>query len=181
MGFSTTIAIMFGTIILVSGLATIITINLLTITTQFEAFKEEYKLNEESSGEDIKIDNVEGNPTLGLLLLNVTNIGEQGIQIRDFPYIDVIIFYKKDGANQTAWIPYDPNGASTPYWRVYKVFFKGREGDLMNPLKLTNPTHGIWDPEETIELEIVLSGSVQEFYYVVIATPSGSIAYGVPS
>ena len=50
----------------------------------------------------------------------------------------------------------------------------------MNPLKLTNPTHGIWDPEETIELEIVLSGSVQEFYYVVIATPSGSIAYGVP-
>lgn len=181
MGFSTTLAIIFGTVILISGIAAAITINLLTVTTQFEAFKEEYRLNEVRSAEDIRIDSVKGNVALGLLLLNVTNVGEQGIPIRDFPYMDVIVVYKKNGINQTTWVPYDQDGASTPYWRVSRVFFKDDEGDLINPLKLTSPTHGVWDPEETLELEIALSGSVQEFYYVILVTPNGNLAYGVSS
>ena len=179
MGFSTTIGVIFGTVILISGLAAVSTINLLTVTAQFEAFSEEYRLNEARLREDIRIDNAEGNETLGLILLNVTNIGERGIPIRDFSYIDVIVVYKKGVVNQTEWIPYDPEGTSTSYWRVSNVFFNGGEGDLINPLKLTEPTHGIWDPEETIELEIVLSGSVQEFYYVIVATPNGDLAYGI--
>jgi len=178
LGFSTTLAVIFGMIILFSGLATAITINFLMITTQLEAFKEEYKLNEERSGEDLRIDRVQANTTLGLLLLNVTNIGEQGIPIRDFSYIDIIVFYRSAGLNQTVWIPYDPDGISTPHWRAIRVFFKGGENDLINPLKLTTPTYGIWDPEETIELEIVLSSDVQEFYYVIIVTPHGNLVYG---
>jgi len=71
----------------------------------------------------------------------------------------------------------DQNGSSTDYWLINRVFFRGSEGDLMNPMELSDPVHGGWDPLETIEVFVNLVEVDPTFKYLTFVTPNGVQAH----
>ena len=71
----------------------------------------------------------------------------------------------------------DQGGVSTDYLCINRVFFRDSEGDLINPMRLTDPIHGGWDPLETIEIVISLVDVAPTIEYLTFITPNGVQAH----
>ncbi len=86
-------------------------------------------------------------------LLNVTLAGQNHVRVSQIRFSDVFITYVSDGVKRVFLVPY---GSAVDSWHIQRVFVGNREGDLCNPIDVGAGT-GIWDPGETIELNITVS------------------------
>lgn len=90
-------------------------------------------------------------------------------KIGDFDYMDVIVKYSStSGTVKTIWIPYQEDaGTSKNKWAV---------GDISPGL--VNP--GIFDPDEEMELDILLEDSLENgsTNWIMVATPNGARTSG---
>jgi len=175
LGYSTTIGATFAAIILVTGLAIMVTSSVsimdsLTTTLTDQVSHSGERLNERCSLDEwTKID---GNT----IRLNVTNEGNSGVSVRDFPNIDVLVVCNSSQLGESLWVPYDQGGGAGSHWRVNRVFFNGDEDEVLNPMKFTSPPYGLWDPRESLEVEIHLNTTSVEFEYVIFILPNGGEA-----
>ncbi len=86
-------------------------------------------------------------------LINITLAGETHLRLSQIRLSDVFIEYVSDGVKRSFLVPY---GGTTDGWHIQRVLVGNREGDLYNPMDLNAGT-GIWDPGETIEINMTVS------------------------
>ncbi len=90
-------------------------------------------------------------------------------KIGDFEYMDVIVKYSDtSGTVKTIWIPYQENaGTLENKWIVGNI-----SPDLVNP--------GIFDPDEEMELQILLEDSLENesVNWIMIVAPNGARTSG---
>ena len=79
--------------------------------------------------------------------------------------------YDGAGGRATRWVTYDQDG-SGEYWTVRGVYFDGG-AEIMNPLHFGSSSYGVWDPMETMEMEVHLNAAVSEFESIIITLPGG--------
>lgn len=119
------------------------------------------------------VDAVYSHGSSTLVRLNVTNTGDGGVRLRDVLRSDIIVTYGDAPHRRAVLLRYD-DLLSPDTWRISGVYVGGRAGDLVNPINLNLKT-GIWDPGETLELELHLSEEVDGGLGVVLALPSGAV------
>ena len=170
MGQSTTVATAFTAIMIIAGVSIIITSTVSSFGVISKGIDSMVSQNEAVLNEDMEFVSwsLVDSQTLRA---NVTNTGETSIRLRDFDKMDCIVTYAVSGARESAWVPYVQAGDTGSHWKVNRVFFNGLEGDEVNPMKLTAPVYGGWDPCEKIEIQIWLEDSDPSFQYVTLVTP----------
>ncbi len=103
--------------------------------------------------------------------MNITNTGDTPLTAKDFSKIDVLVLYRTASGASTSWVRY-VQGGSGERWTVTGVYFNGGE-EVMNPITLSPTTYGVWDPLETIEVDIRLNATVTELDSVMVTLPNG--------
>ncbi|MHC1628808.1 MAG: hypothetical protein ACXQTI_08260 [Candidatus Nezhaarchaeales archaeon] len=111
-----------------------------------------------------------------LVKLNVTNIGDKGLRIKDFLKSDLIIVYHNGTVRKAVKLEYN-DSLSPNTWRIARVLIGNREGDFLNPINTASKS-GIWDPYETLELEAWLDDVIDtgKSWGVVLALPNGVVS-----
>ena len=173
MGLSTTISTAFFALILISGSAYLIALNMDMMKSTSEPLDNFADIAYIQLSEDCQIDSW-NNQTLHTLDLNITNTGDLGIRVFQFNDIDVILSCTTSGGIVNTWLTYDQDKPSSNHWSVSSVFTSGETGDTVNPINLSGNIYGIWDPGETIEIRIYISDDVQSFNFLKISLPYGS-------
>jgi archaellum component FlaF (FlaF/FlaG flagellin family) len=170
LGFSTTIAAAFAAIIMISGLVIILTTGMssldsITSSISDQVTRAETKLGETCSlGRIIQVNS-------NTIRMNITNTGETSFPVKEFSKIDVLVIYDTDDGRVTGWVNYNQTGAGE-HWKVLNTYFNGGP-EIMNPIVLSTHSYGVWDPLETIEIEIHLKAEVREFETVMVTLPGG--------
>ena len=170
MGQSTTVATAFTAIMIIAGVSMLVTSMVSSFGVISRGIDNMVSQNEAVLNEDIEFKSWRLVDTQ-TLRANVTNTGETSIRLRDFDKMDCIVTYTVSGTSNSTWVPYAQAGDASSHWNVTRVFFNGVEGDEVNPLKLTAPVYGGWDPLETLEIQIWLEYSNPSFKYVTLVTP----------
>ena len=113
--------------------------------------------------------------TTSIAKVNVTNIGGQGIRIRDFIKSDLIVVYFNGTHRKAVRLSYSDSEAPNT-WSISRVLVGNKEGDTLNPINPKLKT-GIWDPGETLELKLVIQDyvNVSKSWSVVLALPNGVV------
>jgi archaellum component FlaF (FlaF/FlaG flagellin family) len=170
MGQSTTVATAFTAIMIIAGVSILVTSTVSSFGIISRGIDSMVAQNEAVLNEDMEFTSwsLLDSQTLRL---NVTNTGETSIRLRDFNKMDCIVTYTASGTRNSTWVPYVQAGDASSYWNVTRVFFRGVEGDEVNPVKLTVPVYGSWDPRETLEIQIWLEDINPSFQYVTLVTP----------
>ncbi len=170
MGQSTTVATAFTAIMIIAGVSILVTSTVSSFGVISRGIDSMVSQNEAVLNEDVEFTSwrLVDSQTLRL---NVTNTGETSIRLRDFDKMDCIVSYVASGVSNSAWVPYAQAGDTGSHWNVTRVFFNSQEGDEVNPIKLTAPVYGGWDPRETLEIQIWLAESNPSFQYVTLVTP----------
>ena len=175
MGQSTTVATAFTAVMLVAGVAILITSSLSSFELITGAISDQIEVNEVVVAESCRFTgyvDVSSNTAR----LNLTNDGETRIPLRKFNKVDLILTYTSSGESETVWVPFNQDGGIETHWKVNRVFFRGSQGDVVSPMKLTVPVAGVFDPTETVEIELFLVVASPTFEYVSLSTPSGASA-----
>jgi archaellum component FlaF (FlaF/FlaG flagellin family) len=170
MGQSTTVATAFTAIMIIAGISILVTSTVSSFGVISKGIDSMVSQNEAILNEDMEFVSwrLVDSQTLRT---NVTNTGETNIRLRDFDKMDCIVTYTVSGTRNSTWVPYVQAGDTASHWNVTRVFFNGQEGDDVNPIKLTAPVYGGWDPCETIEIQIWLEDINPSFQYVTLVTP----------
>ncbi len=170
MGFSTTIAAAFAAIIMISGLVIILTTGMSSLDTITSSISDQVNSAETKLGASCSLGKIiEVNSTT--IRMNVTNTGETSFQVNDFSKIDVLVIYDTPEGRVTDWVNYNQTGVGER-WRVLGAYFNGGP-EIMNPIVLSTQSYGVWDPLETIEMEIHVNATVREFEAVMVTLPGG--------
>jgi len=113
------------------------------------------------------------------ILVNLTNIGKSSIPVDNFELFDVIIVYKSNltGAKVTKRLSFDPNRLSSSGWTIIGVTSSNKE-ELLNVIDLDDFSYGLWDPGETMCLEIWVDENFSSTLpvHVIISLPKGGKA-----
>jgi archaellum component FlaF (FlaF/FlaG flagellin family) len=170
MGQSTTVATAFTAIMIIAGVSILVTSTVSSFGVISRGIDSMVSQSEAVLNEDMELASwsLVDSQTLKV---NVTNTGETSIRLRDFDKMDCIVTYTVSGTRNSTWIPYVQAGDTGSHWNVTRVFFNGQEGDEVNPMKLTAPVYGGWDPRETLEIQIWLEVINPSFQYVTLVTP----------
>lgn len=170
MGQSTTVATAFTAIMIIAGVSILVTSTVSSFGVISKGIDSMVSQSEVVLNEDMEFVSwrLVDSQTMRA---NVTNTGETSIQLRDFDKMDCIVTYTESGTRNSTWVPYVQAGDTSSYWKINRVFFNGQEGDEVNPMKLTAPMYGAWDPCEKIEVQIWLEDSNPSFQYVTLVTP----------
>jgi len=170
LGYSTIIAAAFAAIIMLTGLATILTTGLTTMEDLTGSITEQVQTSEAKLGESCKLGNVVEVDS-HTFRVNVTNTGDSALSVGVLSTIDILAIYRDASGQDTAWVAYDQNG-SGKYWKVRGVYFN--DGDeVVNPVTLGASSYGVWDPLEAMEIEVHLNATVTEFESIVVTLPGG--------
>jgi len=170
MGQSTTVATAFTAIMIIAGVSILVTSTVSSFGVISRGIDSMVSHNEAVLNEDVEFTSWSlVDPQT--LRANVTNTGETSIRLREFDKMDCIVTYTVSGTRNSMWVPYVQAGNTSSHWNVTRVFFKGMEGDEVNPVKLTSPVYGSWDPRETLEIQIWLEDANPSFQYVTLVTP----------
>lgn len=174
MGLSNTVSTAFFTMILITGAAYLITLNIDLMKTTSEPLNEYLNNEQIKLGQDCEIDSwqVISSHTVQL---NVTNTGSESIRIQDFSDIDLIVSYSNPQGDYVRWLSFDFTNPSTNYWTVHQVYTNGKTGDILNPISLNGEIYGLWDPGETIEILVYIKVNVQSFNYLKLVLPYGNV------
>lgn len=175
MGLSTTISTAFFTLILITGTAYIVTMNLDLMTATTEPLEDYLVVREQKYRHQCVIDSWD-NKTSNSVDLNITNTGEEGVRVSELNELDVILTFTNLSGQVTSWITYDQKKPSSTHWAITQVYTNGVSGDIINPIHLSGDVYGIWDPDETLEIRIRLTSTVLEFEHVKIGMPYGYVA-----
>jgi len=170
MGQSTTVATAFTAIMIIAGVSILVTSTVSSFGVISKGIDSMVSQSEAVLNEDMEFVSwrlVDAQT----LRANVTNTGETSIQLRDFDKMDCIVTYTVSGTRNSTWVPYVQAGDTGSHWKINRVFFNGQEGDEVNPMKLTAPVYGSWDPCEKIEVQIWLEDPDPSFQYVTLVTP----------
>jgi len=170
LGYSTIIAAAFAAIIMLTGLATILTTGITSMDTITSSISEQVATAEEKLGEECTLGKIVGVDS-HTYRVNVTNTGDSLLSVGDLSKIDILAIYEDAFGQATRWIAYDQNG-SGEYWRVRGVYFDGG-AEITNPTSFGASDYGIWDPMETMEVEVHLNATVTEFESILITLPGG--------
>jgi len=175
MGQSTTVATAFTAIMIIAGVSILVTSTVSSFGVISKGIDSMVSQSEAVLNEDMEFVSwrLVDSQTLRA---NVTNIGETSIRLRDFDKMDCIVTYTVSGTRNSTWVPYVQAGDASSHWNVTGVFFNGQEGDDVNPMKLTSPVYGSWDPCEMVEIQIWLEDSDPAFHYVTLVTPDAVMA-----
>ena len=170
MGQSTTVATAFTAVMIIAGVSILVTSTVSSFGVISRGIDSMVSQNEAVLNEDVEFTgwSLVDSQTLKV---NVTNTGETSIRLRDFDKMDCIVTYTVSGTRNSTWMPYVQAGDTGNHWNVTRVFFNGVEGDEVNPVKLTAPVYGAWDPRETLEIQIWLEDPNPSFRYVTLVTP----------
>ena len=170
MGQSTTVATAFTAVMIIAGVSILVTSTVSSFGVISKGIDSMFSQKEAVLNMDMEFVSwrLLDSQTLRA---NVTNIGETSIRLRDFDKMDCIVTYTESRASDSTWVPYVQAGDAGSYWKINRVFFNGQEGDEVNPMKLTAPVYGGWDPSEKIEIQIWLKDSNPSFQYVTLVTP----------
>lgn len=171
MGQSTVIATAFTAILFVAGISILLMTSISTFDTLAGAINEQTEKNDILLHERIEF-GFWTDDDANSMRINVTNTGDTSIMLSDFELADLLVSLN-NGADTTRWIGFDQDGVSGDYWKINRVFFRDSEGDLVNPMKLTTPIYGAWDPLETIELSVNLVEANPTFQFLSLITPNG--------
>ncbi len=171
MGQSTVIATAFTAIMFVAGISILLMTSVASFDTLAGAITEQSQQNDILLHERIEF-GFWTDDDANTMRINVTNTGDTSIMLSDFNTIDLLISLN-NGSDTTRWVQFDQRGSSGDFWEINRVFFRDAEGDLVNPMKLTNPIYGAWDPLETIEISISLSEVDPTFQFLSFITPNG--------
>lgn len=79
--------------------------------------------------------------------------------------------YKDVGCQVTRWVAYNQDG-SGEYWMMRGVYFNGGP-EIANPVSFGSTRYGVWDPLETMEIEVHINATVTEFESIIITLPGG--------
>lgn len=172
MGYSTTLATAFATIILITGISIMVFTNLSSIEAYTDAVSESTDRSKAVLGEVVELGRVSQLGD-GDFAANVTNTGGTCISIDDFSNIDILLTYSNNSCTVKQWLPWDQDAGSGHYWLVNRTFFNGERGEVVSPLRYDGSYSGFWDPMETMEILLHCEGSVQEFLYLEFYTPLG--------
>ena len=172
MGLSSSVSAAFITLLILTGSAYVVSINLDLMRSTTEPLAEYMESEYTRVEEDCTLDSWV-NTGSNSLKVNITNIGETGILVRDFDTIDIIIAYRTASGDKVVWLPYDQGGVASSFWNVSGVYTNGDVGDYLNPISLSGNIHGIWDSGESIEITCVYEESAIEYYYIKIVLPYG--------
>jgi len=170
LGYSTIIAAAFAAIIMLTGLATILTTGITSMDTITSSISEQVATAEEKLGEKCTLGKIVGIDS-HTYRVNVTNTGDSLLTVGDFAKIDILAIYEDAFGQATRWMAYDQDG-SGEYWRVRGVYFDGG-AEITNPVSFGGSDYGIWDPMETMEVEVHLNATVTEFESIIITLPGG--------
>ncbi|MCD6095055.1 MAG: hypothetical protein J7J99_00650 [Thermoprotei archaeon] len=178
MGYSGVLALAFMCIVVISSIAAIMVINFSIHESIGEAIGEEANIRVFTLGEELRIDDGYISQDGHEVFINITNVGEASVPIKDFKFIDVIVVYKDVNKNvKILWVPYEetPNQLSD-CWFLNDVFIDNRSGDIINPIRISSTgCSGLWDPGETIEITIYLKDqiSAEGLIFILICSPRG--------
>jgi len=176
MGQSTTVATAFTAIMIIAGISILVTSTVSSFGVISKGIDSMVSQNEAMLNEDMEFVSWRLLDSR-TLRANVTNTGETSIRLRDFDKMDCIVTYTVSGTRNSTWVPHVQAGDTVSHWNVTRVFFNGHEGDDVNPMKLTTPVYGSWDPRETVEILIWLEDSNPSFQYVTLVTPDAVKAF----
>lgn len=176
MGQATTVATAFTAIMIIAGVSILVTSTVSSFGVISKGIDSMVSQSEAVLNEDMEFVSwrLVDSQTMRA---NVTNTGETSIRLRDFDKMDCIVTYTESGTRNSTWVPYVQAGDTGSYWKINRVFFNGQEGDEVNPMKLTAPMYGGWDPCEKIEVQIWLEDSNPSFQYVTLVTPDAVKAF----
>ena len=175
MGQSTTVATAFTAFMMVAGVAILVTTSLSSFRLITGAISDQIEVNEVVVSESVAFSGyvyVNGNTAR----VNLTNDGGIGVPLRDFDLVDLVLTYSVGGLGETVWVPFVQGGGAGSHWKVNRVFFRGAQGDVVSPMRLTEPVAGVFDPTETVEIELYLDAVAPTFEYLSLSTPSGCTA-----
>jgi archaellum component FlaF (FlaF/FlaG flagellin family) len=172
MGQSTTVATAFTAIMMIAGIAILITtavsgFSIITQAIDSRVDKTQIMVHERMAFTGWRLDDAQ------TLRLNVTNAGETSLALRDFDKFDLIVTYLEAGVTRSEWLAFDQGASSGDYWMVNRVFFNGAEGDQVNPIVLNSQVSGNWDPGETIELLVHIDAVSPTYRYLMYSTLNG--------
>jgi len=172
MGQSTTVATAFTAIMMIAGITILITtavsgFSIITQAIDSRVDRTQIIVHERMAFTGWKLDDAQ------TLRLNVTNAGETSMTLREFDKFDLIATYLEAGATKSEWLAFNQVASSGDYWKINRVFFNGAEGDQVNPMVLTAPVSGKWDPGETIELLVHIDAVNPTYRYVMYSTLNG--------
>jgi archaellum component FlaF (FlaF/FlaG flagellin family) len=175
MGQSTTVATAFTAIMMIAGVSILITtavsgfgIIASGITDQTD--KTSILVNERLEFTGWKLDDSQ------TLRLNVSNTGETSLTLRNFDKFDCIVTYIEGGATSSDWLAFSQAASSGDYWKINRVFLNGVQGDQVNPMILTTPISGNWDPQEVLEILMHVDAMNPTIQYVLLSTMNGVMA-----
>jgi len=172
MGQSTTVATAFTAIMMIAGVTILITtavsgFSIITQAMDSRVDRTQIIVHERMAFTGWRLDDPQ------TLRLNVTNTGETSMALREFDKFDVIVTYLEAGATKSEWLAFNQGASSGDYWKINRVFFNGDEGDQVNPMVLTQPVSGNWDPGEAIELLAHIDAVNPTYRYVTYSTLNG--------
>ena len=172
MGLSSSVSAAFITLLILTGSAYLVSINLDLMRSTTEPLSEYMETEYTRVAEDCTLDSWV-NTSSNSLEVNITNTGETSILVRDLDTIDIILAYRTASGDKVLWLPYDQDGSISSFWNVSGVYTNGNVGDYLNPIRLMGDIHGIWDSGESIEITCVYEDSAIEYYYIKIVLPYG--------
>ena len=175
MGQSTVIASAFTAIMFVAGVSILIMSSVSSFSTVSDALSVQAQQTDLLMRERVEF----GFWTLddaNTLRINLTNTGDTIMMLNEFENMDLLVSLN-NVSDTTRWIEFDQDASSGDYWMINRVFFRDSEGDLMNPMELTDPIHGGWDPLETIEISVNLVEADPTFKYLTFITANGVQAH----
>lgn len=174
MGLSNTVSAAFFTLILITGASYLISLNIDLMKTTSEPLEEYMHTEQTRLGQNCEI-NSWRELSSHSVILNVTNTGSESIRIQDFSDLDVIVSYSDAQSEHVKWLSFDTSSPSTNHWTVLQVYTNGKPGDVLNPLNLSGEPYGLWDPDETIEIQVYIEVNVQSFNYIKLVLPYGAV------
>lgn len=107
-----------------------------------------------------------------VFLVNITMEGGRSVRCDDLHLSDVFIIYYTGGTKVTKRVEM---GSGVDEWSIRRVLVGNREGELVNPLDTSAQT-GLWDPGETLELNITTSLPIDDnlWHFSMIVVDGGT-------
>jgi len=178
MGYSGVLALVFLCVVTISSLAALIVVNFSIHESIGKAIGEEVSVRIYTLSDALRIKSGYRSQDGHEIYINMTNVGESSVPVKDFKFIDVIVVYRDvSGDVKVLWVPYESQPDQTSdCWFVNGVFVDNRSGDIINPIRISNTGwSGLWDPGETVEIVIYLNDQVspENVIFVLICSPRG--------
>jgi hypothetical protein len=177
MGQSATVATAFAAAIFLIGIIITVQTSLSSIQSISTTITEQVSKSELILTERCRTDTWEIlDPTT--IKLYVTNIGEVSLRAKEFYQMEIFVHYissyndPMNGYDRFVRFEFSNTQPVGEYWNLVNIYYNGLQGEKINPINILDNT-GLWDPYETIEINIHLIEDLTSIEYVTFVLPTG--------